>query len=213
MKTKSADPLLKAWLLLTEVPGWPDAPWWPRLRRTLPIVIPCMALCGIATWTYGIRGPRFQTEVAEVQPLVSLEAEITAQQLTSEREVAELGERVAATTRTLLAGPQELSPFLKGLKKEAKDRGWDATFVASDVSLDTPAEGAAVTYLPVRGKLAVSPGNTEQFSSLLALLERFSVLGKRIDLMRVAIRADDQKWHAVELNLRLASPVIHEKTP
>jgi hypothetical protein len=31
--------------------------------------------------------------------------------------------------------------------------------------------------------------------------------------MRLSIRADEQKWQAIEMNFRLVAPVVHEKTP
>lgn len=213
MKTKPSDSLRKTWLLLTEVPGWPDAPWWPRLRRSLVIVLPCIAALVVAVWTYGIQGPRFREQQRQVQPLISLEQEISLLQITSDQQVAELVERVAAVSRTLLDSPQDLPPLLKSLKKEALERGWEATFVAADTSGETLPENAIIAYLPVRAKLVPTAENTEPFSSLLAVLERLSSVGKRIDLMRVAIRADEQKWHPVELNFRVVCPVSHEKTP
>jgi len=213
LQTKAANKVRNVWLLLTEIPGWPDAPLWPRLRRMLPIAIPCVATAVIAIWTYGIQAPRFDAEVAALQPFAALEQEISSLQLFSEQEATELKERVALTSRSLLETPQELAPFLKSLKKEASDRGWEANFQASDLSGDPAGDGAVVAYLPVRGRLVPSVGNSDQFSSLLALLERLSTVGKRIDLMRVSIRADEQKWHAVELNFRLVCPAIHAKSP
>ena len=213
MQTKPANKLRTAWLLLTEVPGWPDAPLWPRFRRLLPIVIPCLAIAVIAVRTYAIQAPRFRAEVVEAQPLVALEQEVSSLQIFPEQQAMELAERVAVASRAMLDSPQELAPFLKSLKKEAADRGWDATFQVSDLSGEPADAHALVAYLPVRGRLSPAAGNTEQFTTLLAVLERLSTVGKRIDLMRVMIRADEQKWHSVELNLRLVCPVIHAKSP
>ena len=214
MKTKSAAPLKTFWLMLTEVPGWPDAPWWPRLRRALPVVIPCAGMLLMAVWHFAFHAPRVRVETAEVLPLLALEDEVSMLQIaSSDQQVAELAERAAAATRLLLASREEAGAFLRGLKKEASDRGFESTFVSSDVSSEPIGEATLVSYVPVRGKLTPVPANTDPFGSLLALLDRFASLGKRIDLMRMAIRADEQKWQTIEVNFRLVCPVVNEKTP
>jgi hypothetical protein len=214
LKTKPADTLKNFWLMLTEVPGWPDAPAWARMKRALPVLVPCAGMALIAVWHLALHAPRVRAETEAALPLVALEDEIAMLQLaTSEQQVAELNERAASASRLLLESPAEAAAFLKGLKKEAADRGFDATFISSEVSADSAPEGALVSYIPVRGKLMPGPGNTEPFVNLLALLDRFGSSGRRIDLMRLAVRADEQRWQAVEVNFRLACPVVHEKTP
>lgn len=214
MKTKPADALKNFWLMLTEVPGWPDAPAWARLKRALPVLVPCVGMLFFAVWYFAIHAPRVRLETEAALPLIALEDEIAMLQLaTSEQQVAELNERAASASRQLLDSPAEAAAFLKGLKKEAADRGFDATLISSEVSAESAPEGALVSFIPVRGRLVVGPGNTEPFVNLLALLDRFASAGKRIDLMRLAVRADDQKWQAIEVNFRLVCPAVHEKTP
>ncbi|MGC4072598.1 MAG: hypothetical protein QM760_08785 [Nibricoccus sp.] len=214
MKTKSVPALKNFWLMLTEVPGWPDAPVWARTKRAMPVLLPCAGMLFFAVWYFAIHAPHVRAEKEAALPLVALEDEIALLQLaTSEQQVAELNERAGAASRLLLDSPADVTVFLKGLKKEAASRGFEATFVSSDVSGDPGQEGLEVTYVPVRGKLTPGPGNTEPFVNLLALLDRFASSGKRIDLMRLAVRADEQKWQTVELNFRLVCPVVHEKTP
>lgn len=106
----------------------------------------------------------------------------------------------------------ELAPLLRSLKKEAADRGWEATFYPGELSTEVAGPGSKIAYQPVRGKLTPAAGHAEAYASLLALLERFSTAGKRIDLMRLAIRADENRWQSVEVNLRLACSPAHEKT-
>lgn len=214
MKTKRADALKNFWLMLTEVPGWPDAPAWARFRRALPVLLPVAGVALIAVWHFAIHAPRVRAETARSLPLIALEDEIAMLQIAcSEQQVAELAERASAASRLLLDSPAEVGGFLRGLKKEAADRGFDATFVSSDISGESAPEGAVVSYIPVRGKLSPSAGNAEPFTQLLSLLDRFTTSGKRIDLMRVAVRADEHKWQAVEVNFRLVCPIAHEKTP
>ena len=214
MKTNRVTPLKSFWLMLTEVPGWPDAPWWPRLRRALPVLLPCAGMLLIAVWHFALHAPRVRVETAEVLPLLALENEVAMLQIAcSDQQVAELAERAAVASRLLLGSRDEAGAFLRGLKKEAADRGFDSTFVSSDVSSEPIGEATMVSYIPVRGKLTPVAANTEPFGPLIALLERFASLGKRIDLMRMAIRADEQKWQTIEVNFRLVCPVVNEKTP
>lgn len=213
MKTKLINFGLACWHLLTEVPGWPDAPKWMRWRRALPIVLPCVSILGLVIWNAALRAPKIQAERAAHQPLFSLEEEIAALRLNcSEQQAAELAAKSAAVADLLLRTPAELGPLLQLFKKEAAERNWEGNFQAGDASAETPEADAQVIFLPVRGRLASPAGSTGSFPALLALLERYSSTGKRIDLTRLAIRADEQGRYAVELNLRLACRRPHEKT-
>jgi hypothetical protein len=214
LKTKPVDALKNGWLMLTEVPGWPDAPAWARFRRALPVLLPVVGMALLTVWHVAIHAPRVRTETARSLPLIALEDEIAMLQIAcSEQQVTELAERASAASRLLLDSPADVGSFLRGLKKEAADRGFDASLVSSDISGEPVPEGAVVAYIPVRGKLTPVAGNAEPFTQLLSLLDRFNSSGKRIDLMRVAVRADEHKWQAVEVNFRLVCPIAHEKTP
>ena len=214
MKTKLSAWLRTYWLVLTEVPGWPDAPSRVRVRRAVPIALPCLGMIAILLWQAGVQGPRARAERAAAQPLVAIEDEITTLQVAcSEKQAAALAAEAGAASRLLLASPAALPEFLTSLKKEAAVRGWAAKWTVSDASASVPAKDGFVTYLPVRGKLVPADGTTDPFVSLLSLFERFSSSGKRIDLIRLAIRADEHRWTAVDLNIRLLSSQPHEKTP
>ncbi len=214
MKIKPADALKNFWLMLTEVPGWPDAPAWARFRRALPVLLPVVGMAMIAIWHFAIHAPGVRVEITRSLPLLALEGEIASLQIAcSEQQVIDLAERASAASRLLLDSPADVGTFLQSLKKEAADRGFNATLISSDISEEPVPEGALVSYIPVRGKLTPAAGNTEPFTQLLSLLERFTSSGKRIDLMRVAVRADEQKWQTVEVNFRLVCPIAHEKNP
>lgn len=213
MKTKFITFGLACWHFLTEVPGWPDAPKWMRWRRALPLLIPCAAILVLMLWHAAYRDPQIQAERAAHQPLFSLEEEIASLRLScSDQQATELEAKSTAVAGLLLGGPAELGPLLQTFRKEAIGRNWEANFQAGDSSAETPAADAQVMFLPVRGRLASPAGNPGSFPALLALLERYSLTGKRIDLTRLAIRADEQGRYAVELNLRLACRRPHEKT-
>src|SRR5262245_24850399 len=114
------------WLVLTEVPGWTDAPMSARLKRALPVAIPCFGMLLLAVWNFGITAPKIQAERERLQPLVALEEEVASLNKYSDQEVAELTEREGIASRLLLAGPQEVALFLNELKKDAVGFGWNA---------------------------------------------------------------------------------------
>jgi hypothetical protein len=168
----------------------------------------------LLAWNIAVHAPRVRAQQASLQPLVSLESDIATQRLAySEQQVSEAAERAAGASRLLLNGAAEVPEFLRALKQEAAGRGWDASFFAADASDVAPVEGMLIAALPVRGKLTPLNGNPDAFASLMGLLERFSSSGKRIDLIRLSIRADERRWHLVEMNFHLACAVTNEKTP
>jgi len=213
LKTKFITFGLACWHFLTEVPGWPDAPKWMRWRRALPLLVPCVAILLLLLWNVALRDPQIRAERAAHQPLFSLEEEIADLRLKcSDQQATELADKATTVADLLLGAPTELGPLLQTFKKEAISRKWEASFLAGDASAENPAADAQVIFLPARGKLLSQTGNPGSFSALLALLERYSSTGKRIDLTRLVIRADEQGRYAVELNLRLACRRPHEKT-
>lgn len=208
MKTKLFGWLRTSWRILTEVPGWPDAPVSMRLRRAIPVVLPCTAMVLLLDWTVLYHAPRVHEQQAALQPLLAVESEIATLKLACpEQQVKELADRAAVASQLLLDSPAELPEFLRTLKRDAADRGWDANFVPSDPTASAPAAGAVIGYLPVRAKLVPLPGNLDVFNSYLGLMERFSATGRRIDLIRLAVRADEHRWRLVEINFRLAYPL------
>jgi hypothetical protein len=218
LKIKLPSFLRSAWLLLTEVPGWPDAPRSIRLRRALPLALPATALLTLMLWNAAIVQPRTQAERAAHQPLVDLEAEIQALRLTcSDQEAGDLAARAAEADAQLAADPAEAGALLRTLKATAAEKGWDAVFHVADASTEPAADDAQLVFVSAKGRLAPSAspisGHLTRFSSLLALLEQFSPSNRRIDLTRLAIRADEQGRYSVEVNLRLACRIAHEKTP
>lgn len=208
MKNKLIAILRTPWLLLTEVPGWVDAPFSARLARAAPIILPATAACAVLLWNLSWLAPQVRSTREALAPLSALAQEITTLQLVySEQQTLDLAARASVVARSLLNGPADLPSFTSSLKKEAAARGWEANLQPGDLSGEPAVAGGMISYLPVRGKLAPIEGNLETFSSLLSVLERFSTSGKRIELMRLSIRADENRWQSVEVNLRLACPV------
>lgn len=212
MRTKIVTLANDCWQALTEVPGWPDAPTRVRFRRVLPLLIPCVVMLLLSMWNKGVRDPHRQNEKISQQALLAQDNEIETLRLTSsDRQADEVAARAAQVARLILNEPQELEAILQGLKKEAADRHWDGTFQASDLSISAATPDKQLIFLPARAKLTSGPGNADAYSGLLVLLERVSASGKRIDLTRLAIRADEKGRYMVELNLRLIGRSPHEK--
>lgn len=214
MKTKLLNLGRNGWHMLTDVPGWPDAPRRVRIRRTLPLVIPCLAILLLLGWNTLVRDPRIERERFSRRALLAQHHEIESLKLScSEQQAAELSVQAEKTAKLVLNDAKELGPVLQDLKKEAADRHWDGNFIASDPTGAEVSPATQLVFLPARAKLSSAAGNTDAFLALLALFERFSTSEKRIDLTRMGIRADEQGRYTVELNLRLVARSPHEKTP
>jgi len=212
LKTKIRNFGADCWQMLTEVPGWPDAPPLVRLRRVLPLLVPCIAMVLVLAWNMSVRDPEHRRELRSRHALEVQDKEIEALRLVcSEQEAGELAARAAQVGRLCLNAAAELGPVLQGLKQAAASQQWDASFQAAELAAAAPVPEDPVVFLPVRAKLSAMAGNPQPFPTLLALFEQFSTSEKRIDLTRVGIRADEQGRYTVELNLRLVSRSPHEK--
>ena len=198
--------LQAAWQTLTEVPGWPDAPRGMRIRRALPVVVPLFSVLLVAIWHLGVTRPALRAERASFAPVVQLEQDIAGlAALCSEEEAAEWATRGAAAQKQLLDTPAQAAVVLDEVSRALKARGWEGTLQALPVDPDAPRpEGALFYFVPAKGKFQPSPGNQEPFASLLAATEQLSAASKRIELTRLAVRADEQGRQAVEVHLRLA---------
>ncbi len=193
------------WQLLTAVPGWPDAPVSLRLRRALPIALPCLGLLLLAAWELAIEQPRARAERALRAPLTTAEAEVTALRMQwSDAAAASLTARAQRSERALLARPEAAPAALADLAAAAAAQHWQASFrTAATESADAPP-GSPIGYLLARGKLEPDPENDRPFPTLLAFLGAFETNEKAIDLTRLAICADEDGRYSVEANLRLA---------
>lgn len=203
MKNKLRAIFLDCWHVLTEVPGWPDAPRRLRLRRLLPAVVPVVAIVLLFLWNRTWYTPRIQNERTAFQPLLALENEVADLQLAgSEAKAAESAANATETANMLLSEPKQLIPALDELARSARAKGWEATFQALPTSSAALAPDALLQYVTARGKLVPSPGNAKPFGTLLVLLEQFSPPNRSIDLTRLSVRADEQGRLTAEVFLR-----------
>ena len=206
MKTKFFAWFRTGWRVLTEVPGWPDAPVWMRMQRAMPVLIPCTAMVLLLDWNLLFLAPAVREQELALSPLVALEKEVTFLRLSgSDDQLAQFSERAKKAHDLVLNGAAALPGYLDELKAAAQAAGWNTQFVIGDTETNTPASSDLIHFLPVRAKLNPLATNEDVFASFVSLVEGFSSARKRIDLIRLSIRADDQRWQSVELNLRCIS--------
>jgi hypothetical protein len=205
--------LLLLWSITTEVPGWPDAPMKLRVRRLIPIVAPLVAMLLVFLWTVAWRNPHIRAAREQHRPVIALESEVTSLRLLySEQQTAEISNQSKEASRALLENPDELPALVDKLKTAARSFEWDANLTPSAAPTPPSPTEAQIYFLPVRGKLSSLNSNSEPFASLLAYLEKLPSADKWIDLTRMSLRADDQGRLNVEVLLRAACQVPHEKT-
>ncbi|WP_404423135.1 hypothetical protein [Nibricoccus sp. IMCC34717] len=198
------------WLVLTEVPGWPNAPWPHRLRRLLPVLVPVIALISLAAWLYAIHLPQRNREAAAAAPLLALEAEVSSLALKiSDSQASTLAATAAAARNRLVNDVDQRQRLLATLQQQATAAGWSVTFQAGDTPVVLNSRHFGSTS--VRAVFKPAPENQRPLASLLTFLEGLTQSPKRIDLIRLSIRADELGWHSVEAGLLLAVPNPNEK--
>lgn len=203
MKNKLQQLGVDCWLVLTEVPGWPDAPRRLRMQRLLPAVVPVAAMLLLALWSQLWIQPNIHAKRVSYQPLLELEQQVAALQLAgTDAAATETAERADAAARMLLPNPTQLATTLDELAKTSLAQGWEATFTALPVPAPPQASETALYFVTARGKLVPSAKNPQPFASLLVLLEQFSPQNRSIDLTRLSIRADEQGRQTAEVYLR-----------
>jgi Tfp pilus assembly protein PilO len=212
LKTNALRWLVSAWRLLTEVPGWPDAPPALRLRRSLPLLLPLLGVCALQGWEWRHAAPRLAAAYRDHEELLALERSVAGLRLAfSEEQVAALVEREGSLRRQLPRDVAEVKEILHGLEREAHGLGWQLAFRVPS-AVPHPEAGEALVELPVRCRLKPLAGNRDPFGSLLAVVERCARSPRRIGLMRMSISADEGKWQTVDLGLRFVLPVSHAQT-
>ncbi len=201
------------WDFLTVIPGWPDAGRIARTLYVLPLVVPFVALLGLACWDRLWREPRIREVRAICQPALQLEEEIAALRLQwSEDQATESAASTTALMAGLLRGPDELDLQVVAMRQAATAHGWAATIHANDPEAENPG-ATGLVHRSVRGRLVPAPENRAAFASLLALLEQLPPPGKHGSLTRLTVRADEQGRLAVEFGVRYAARPPDAKAP
>lgn len=215
MKTDVSRPFHAFWQALSEVPGWPDAPIGVRLRRIWPLALPLAACAALVVWTEFVREPLRRSARAAVAELILIEEQIEQlRQTFSDQSAADVIAQATAAQTLLLASPADLQERLQAFAVQARAAEWSATFQTYGLA-DDEAAGAAAAYLafaPARVHLVPGSENADRFNSLIATLTSLAAMPGRIEITRVAIRADPSGVPLVEVNLRAACRSTHEKT-
>jgi hypothetical protein len=200
------------WLVLSEVPGWPDAPLALRMRRNAPMLIPLIGVVALAGWKLGWISPEMEADQLGGAPLVALDEEVAALRLAcSEQQAAEVAAQSRAAAATLIDSSVDVAIYLRQWREKIRASGWEATFQAYDAPVGPDAEAGGVVFATARATLLPVAGRPEAFSALLGIFDQISGADKRIDLTRLGVRADVPGKLEVELNLRLACRAVHEK--
>jgi hypothetical protein len=204
LKNKLRNVSLVCWQILTEVPGWPDAPRQLRLRRLLPIAIPVVAMLLLCLWNLVWAHPHIQSVRTTYQPLLALEQEVADLRLGgSDDKAAEAAARAAEASRMLLPEPKQIGTLLNEFTRTALASGWEATFQALPAPAASHSADMPVSFATVRAKLVPSASNPQAFASLLTYLTQFSPPNRSVDLTRLSVRADEQGRQTAEVFLRV----------
>lgn len=200
-----------SWRVVSEVPGWPDAPLRARLRRIIPLALPCMLALGMVGWNYGFREHQMKVLRVAHADLLDLEDEIAALRLSwSEQTAGELAAMAENAGSRLVQSPEEARDVLRQIKSDITAAGWQATFQVYDPINESESTQNRFRFTPAVARLESLPDTAAPFPALLTVLETFSSFPKRIDVTRLAVRVNDQRRPEVELNLRIATSLAHE---
>lgn len=217
MKTDLMRPISSCWNALSEVPGWPDAPFGARLRRLWPLLLPLLGCIGIIAWVYGVREPMRARQRAAHAAVLALEQETAnLRQASSDQTAEETTARAAAALGQLLDSPAVLEDRLAALVPATKAAGWDATYQVYGVAEEAASMGdgaAPYTFAPARMRLEPRAGNIDRFSSLIHVLNELASLPGQVEITRVSIRTNATGVPVAEVNIRAACRPTDEKAP
>lgn len=198
--------------VVVEVPGWPDAPKWVRFRRGFPLLLPAaLALLLIAASEF-VHKPYMNAVRREHANLLAIEDEIEDMRFRwSDQRAAELEEHARTISGRLLPSALEVEGFLAGFRSEFESLGWDFRYQAYDAPTGAPEGGIPVVFAPVLVRMTALKDNKSPLDSLLKSIHRLGSAGPRVDFTRLSIAAGDNMEPIVEMNLRIACAVNHEK--
>src|SRR5688572_10850263 len=180
------------WLVLSEVPGWPDAPVLVRLRRAAPILIALTGVLALAGWKYGWREPEMDAVRAVHSSAVAMEEEVAALGMScSDQQAIEAAEQARLATESMLASEEDATVHLRQLREQIRALGWEAVFQAYDSSIANAEATEGVAFVSARGRLVPVAGSPAPFRALLGVFDQISGGNKRIDLIRLGVRADE----------------------
>jgi hypothetical protein len=212
LKIESAKLFRRGWSLLTEVPGWPNAPIAVRWRRALPIALPAVGMLVLTGWKFAISNPGVERELASRQPLIGLEAKVAGLRIScTTRAATDLRDRASGAAGALMDGAQDLDGRLAELGRNASAQGWEATFQGVGNRGNQAPAATYVGCVPEKANFRPAAGNPHAWDTLLLILDRLSVPEQPIDLTSLTIRADEEGHISVDAGLRVLYLIADEK--
>ena len=200
--------------VLTDVPGWPDAPRWMRVRRVLPVLVPVVAAAVVAGWVAFVCEPERVRVRADHGRLFSLEQDVSNLRLRcSEQTAAEITQEADEARARLLGTADAAREWLGEFREPLDAAGWESTFQVYDLAGDGAEGQGDLGFVTGLARLRLKEGRPRPLASLLGALEEFSSSPTRIDLTRMVVRVDEPGRPTVEINLRIAVGKAHEKVP
>lgn len=194
------------WRVVSEVPGWPDAPLRARIGRILPIAVPCFLAIGAAVWIWSVRGHERKQLQADHFEWLALENDVAELSLTwSEQAVHEYAALAEKAAQRLAGSAEEVRADIELIRGAIRTAGWDASFQIYEPVWESEVAKGLIMFTPAMVRLQPLPETTAKFRSLLTALETVTTFEKRIDVTRLAVRLNDRDIPEVELNLRFAT--------
>lgn len=197
--------------LLIGLPPGVESSWRERLIALLPVLVPLVGVAWLTGWDQLWRQPRRDAVRAFHAPAVAAEQAVAQLRLAySDQQAAALKARAAELSPEVSSQPGgHLSAQLAELERAASERGWTARFEAvviapTDETAPGRAEPPLLGHTTARGRLTPDRENPQRLASLLELLESLSEFRPRIDLIQIAISADEHGWQGVDVHLRSA---------
>ncbi len=198
------------WAALTEVPGWPDAPYLLRLRHALPVLLPVALICGGLAFHFGSLQPHSKAVRRDLAPARALETEIEAlNQSGSATQQEELKRLHASRLAATLTTDTERSELAQEIRSLALRQGWAAK--PSWLANDTAAPLSPLSEQTLRLRFELPVANTSPFPSFLSLLATLAEQPKALQHRSLRIRADDTGWNQVEAHYTALFRSPHEQ--
>ncbi len=158
-------------------------------------------------WQHLVHAPQHTRTLAAYSPLLGLEAELA--QLRESAAALSAPENKTDSSSALILNPQEAFTVLEELKAKIGAHAWQFTYQLGEPE-DPAPETPLLRSLRVRAKLTPTPQSSESFQQLMQVLPLFSQQSKRLELMRLTLRADEKENLQADLNLRFT---LHAPTP
>lgn len=172
-----------------------------------PIVVACASLL---TWSLAVRLPPTLKPLPlfarGVHAVFAKPAEVIDTPIEDLRAEADLG------SKTLIGGRDEFIALLGTLETEAQRLGWKIDWTVRP-PIDNPVGFSELTVFPAVAQLEAPGRKTSAlYPALIEWLRSIQNLGKRIDVVGLAVDCDDAGVTVVRADVQFTSRAAHEKS-